>query len=213
MLMDELLSAVVRTFNLCVIECVRPPDGAACRASTLRFLTPVPDWLASAFAAAPEAVPTLGDTLPFLDHFLAQAEEVWYTGHPASGSSEPFAATVNGTEVLLRAVAIAQHDRRLIVLHRLLGDLDVRPMLQKARDQALELERVVRTVGTLHAPTEALERDITALLATQLSVEQQALVERLHTATADTRAALAVLPQPPQNQRRKVIRPATQGPA
>ncbi len=203
MLMDELLPAIVRTFNLCVIECSRPPEGQTHSACTLRLLTPVPEWLASAFAAAPEAVPTLGETLPFLEHFLTQAEEVWYEGHPATGSSEPFVATVKGTEVLLRAVAIAQHDQRLIVLQRLLGDSDVRPMLQKARDQALELERVVRTVGTLHAPTAVIERDVTALLATSLSPEQQALVERLRQAAADTRAALSQLPQAPEKPRRK----------
>lgn len=201
--MDDLLPAVVRTFNLCVIECSRPPEGETHRASTLRLLTPVPEWLASAFAAAPEAVPTLGETLPFLEHFLTQAEEVWYEGHPASGSSEPFVAVVNGTEVLLRAVAIAQHERRLIVLQRLVGAADVRPMLQKARDQALALERIVRTVGTLHAPAAAIERDVTALLATSLSAEQQALLERLRQAVADTRAALAELPQAPEKHRRK----------
>ena len=105
--------------------------------------------------------------------------------------------------MLLRAVAIAQHDQRLIVLQRLLGDSDVRPMLQKARDQALELERVVRAVGTLHAPTAVIERDVTALLATSLSPEQQALVERLRQAAADTRAALSQLPQAPEKPRRK----------
>ncbi len=199
---DELLSAVVRTFNLCVIECSRPAEGAQTRQSSLRLLTPVPGWLASAFAAAPTAVPTLGDTLPFLDHFLMQAEEVWHEGHPASGSSEPFVATVNGTEVLLRAVAIAQHERRLIVLQRLTGAADVRPMLQRARDQALELERLVRRVGTLHGPAAAIDRHIKALLTTALSPEQQSLVEQLRQASADTNDALADLPQPPHSRPR-----------
>jgi len=200
---DALLTALKRAFDLCIIDCSRPGSGEDARHSVLRLLTPVPDWLASAFAASSAAVPTLGETLPFLDHFLVQAEEVWHEGHPASATSEPFVATVNGTEVLLRAVAIAQHEHRLIVLQRLTGAADMRPMLQKAREQALELERLVQRAGTLHEPAAAIESATQALLATTLSPEQQGLVDRLSRASAELRGALTGLPAPPPRRRRQ----------
>lgn len=215
---DDILSALLRAFDLCVIECAhsmpsfapeqdaagdgQPGDGPATRHSELRLLTPVPDWLASAFAAAPAVVPTFGDALPFLDHFLVQAEAVWHEGHPASASSDPFVATINGTEVLLRAVAMTQHARRLIILQRLTGDADIRPMLQRAREQTLEHERLVQQVGRLHTPAAAIDRDVKELLAAALPADHQRLVERISQASSELQSAMAGLPSPPSRHRR-----------
>jgi hypothetical protein len=216
---DVVLSAVLRAFDLCVIECSptssafdvgrpgthedQPGEGPAARHASLRLLTPAPDWLISAFAAAPTVVPTFGDALPFLDHFLVQAEAVWHEGHPASASSDPFIATINGREHLLRAVAMNQHEQKLIILQRLTGDADHRPILQRAREQALEQEQLVQRVGTLHGPAAALDRDIKELLAMGSSPEHTHVVERLGASIAEVQGVLAGLPAPPSRHRRQ----------
>lgn len=211
---DDILSALLRVFDLCVIECApskpafdfsagRPDDGPTARHSVLRLLTPVPDWLASAFAAAPTEVPTFGDALPFLDHFLVQAEAVWHEGHPASATSGPFVATINGSEVLLRAVAIAQHEHRLVILQRLTGDADVRPILQRAREQTLAQERLIQQVGKVHAPAAAIDQGVKGLLAAALPTDYQHLVERLSQANAELQGSLASLPAPTSRHRRQ----------
>ena len=48
--------------------------------------------------------------------------------------SGPFVATVGGEDILLRASAITLAGRMLLVIEKLTGDADTRPMLQKARE-------------------------------------------------------------------------------
>jgi hypothetical protein len=74
-------------------------------------------------------------------------------------------------------------------------------MLQRAREQVLEQERLVRQIGALHPPCAAIDRDTKALLSASLSPDQHALAERLTKASADVQAVLATLPPPPRQRR------------
>jgi hypothetical protein len=188
----------LRALDLCVIERehTEPP--------VLRLLTPAPVWLAGVFATVPPEVgKALGAPIPFLEHFLPQAEGTWHEGEGAVATSGPFATTIEGEEMLLLITATCHHNRRLLIVHPLSGDADIRPTLQRARERVLEQERLIRQIGALHAPLASIDRETKALLGASLSPEQQALVERLNKATAEARAVLATLPSPPSRHRRQ----------
>jgi hypothetical protein len=191
-LYDDLL----RLLGLAVIE--RLPN------STFHLMTPSPDWLSGAVDAAPSgAQSALGGVLPFLDHFLQQAEAVWKDGPTASANSGPFEATVGGHELLLRATAVTVHERQLLVLERLSGDADARPILQKAREHRLEHEQLVRQIATVHAPAAAVHDGLQKLEGTPLAPEQREIVEHIMRASQDIQAAMASLPSPPRRFRRQ----------
>ena len=192
----SLLTAVLRTLDLCVTERVASEPPA------LRLLTPAPIWLAGVFdKVPPEAGQVLGTPIPFLDHFLPQADAVWHAGEETPVSSGPFTTTVEGEEVLVQATATCHNGRRLLLLRQLTGDADLRPMLQRARETVLEQERLVRQIGALHPPCAAIDRDTKALVAASLPPDQHALAERLTKASADVQAVLATLPAPPRQRR------------
>lgn len=193
---EELIRDLLRALGLAVIE--RLPNSA------YHLLTPAPDWLAAAFEAAPTgAQGTLGGALPFLDHFLHQADAAWHDRRAEPVTSGPFAATVGGEELLLRASAMSLHGRALLVVERLTGEADTRPILQKAREHLLDREQLERQVRQVHAPAAALARGVERLLATSLSAGQQAIATDLEKAAADLQAAMTPLPAPlPKGRRR-----------
>jgi len=185
-----LLTVLLRALDLCVIERVLS------KSRPLRLLTPAPLWLPV------EAGQELGAVTPFLDYFLPQAEAAWHEGQEMA-SSGPFAITVDGEEVLLLATAIRLHERRFLIVRRLTGDADLRPTLQRAREQVLGQERFVRQIGALHPLCASIDRDTRKLLAASLVPDHQLLLERLNKANADVQAVLATLPSPPSRHRRK----------
>ena len=191
---EELLRDLLHALDLAVVE--RLPKGGY-------FLHGwMPDWLAGAFDAAPDAQGRLGGALPFLDHFLPQAQNAWYTGPEARADSGPFAAEVGGEDLLLRASAITLGTRTMLVLERLTGEADTRPILQKAREHLLDTERLTRQIAAVHEPTATVHRLIGDLAQTSLSPDQRGIVERLAEASGKVQAAMAPLPAPPLIRRR-----------
>jgi hypothetical protein len=194
---DPLLSSLLRALGLVVIE--RLPN------STYHLLTPAPDWLSTAFDETPSgAQGTLGGTFPFLDHFLQQADAAWHDGPSASAESGPFSASVGGEDLLLRATAMTVEQRKLLVVERLTGDADSRPILQKAREHLLEREQLVRQIVRIHAPAAAIHDGLQRLQDLSLTTEQRAIVERVLQASRDVQSAMASLPAAPRLQRRQV---------
>ena len=83
---DSLLAGLFRTLEIAVVE--RMPYAG------FFLVTPAPDWLHSVLDAAPPgAQSSLSGAMPFLEHFLQQAEAVWHEGDAIAGSG-PFTATV-----------------------------------------------------------------------------------------------------------------------
>ena len=196
---DTLLGEILQALELIVIE--RLPD------SRFRTLTPVPAWLVAVFDSAPAgSACTLSDALPFLDHFLPLADTAWHAYASETVDSGPYTATVAGEELLVRAVALTQQGRSLLLLERLTGQADTRPLLQTARNQKLEHERLVSHITKVHAPAADIDRGMVELLAAAesapLTPAQQAAVDRLHQASVRLQEALAGLPTPPTNRRK-----------
>jgi len=192
---DTVLPELFRALNLVVIE--REPN------STFYMVTPAPAWLSGAFDAAPVGERhTLSGAFPFLDDFLQQASGAWKAGPHASIVSGPFSATVDGDDLLLRASALTIDGHALLVIERLIGAADTRPMLQKARQHMLDAEQLTRNVAKLHAPTAAVAAAVGELNAGDLSPQQRTIAETLTDACRQLTAAMAGLPEPPPARRR-----------
>jgi hypothetical protein len=181
----DVLPELARILELAVIE--RLPN------SGYIMVTPPPAWLAGAM----DTSVTLKGAFPFLGHFLPIAGEAWHAGGSERRDSGPFEATINGENLLLRATALTVNTHRILVIEKLSGDADPRPILQRAREQMLSREQLERHVAALHAPAATISRDVAALRALSLSPDAQQLVENLSHATTALRDALAPLPAPP----------------
>lgn len=192
---DALLSAVFQALDLGVIE--RRRDSA------FYMVTPPPAWLSQAFESAIGNTPgRIDGAMPFLDHFMQQAEAVWREGPPATIASGPFVAKLRHEEILINARAMTVQDRQVLVLQRLTGEADTRPLLQKAREQMLEHEQLVKRIATVHEPASAIDRGVKQLLGASLTAEQRAIVESLQSASAEVQSAMATLPTLPSRFRR-----------
>jgi hypothetical protein len=191
---EDLLLDVLQALDLAVIE--RLPN-------TAYFLHGrEPGWLTGVFDAAPAgAQGSLAGALPFLDHFLNQAEAAWYSGPPARAESGPFAARVGRDDLLLRATALTLRERMLLILERLTGEADTRSILQTARENLLAHERLTRHAAAVHEPAAALARLVAELGAMPATPELRAAVDRLGAASASLQASVAPLPQPPKKRR------------
>lgn len=192
---EDLLLDALHALDVALIE--RLPN------STYFMLSKVPDWLRAVMDAAPSGSQrSLAAALPFLDHFLGEAEAAWYDGAPARAESGPFAARVGYEDVLLRASALTLHKRSLLVLERLSGDADARPILQKAREKLLETELTTRRIAALHEPAASVRRLTAELSQKSLTPDQQAVVDQLTRASDALQTALSPLPSPPPKKRR-----------
>ena len=192
---DTLLANVLRALDVAVVE--RLPD------SRFQMVGSSPEWLEAAFDRAPAgARHTLAGALPFLDHFLQQADAAWHDRGTARADSGPFTAQIGGDEALLRATALTLEHRSLLVIERLTGDADTRPILQKAREQMLATEQLTRHAAAVHPPASAISRVADELAAADLSPAHRALADALKTASTQLRAAVESLPKPPSKGRR-----------
>jgi hypothetical protein len=191
---ETLFAHLFRALDLVIVE--RLSDGL------FHVLTPAPAWLDRAFEAAPAGSrDSIDGAFPFLEDVVHQARAGWET-EDAAQAYGPFAVSVGDQELLLRATALIVDGRTLLVIERLQGVADSRPMLQKARERMLEGEQLVRQVHAIHPPAREIDKTISSLRGAALSAEQQALVQTLYEANERLRDALAKLPAPPERQRR-----------
>jgi len=192
---DPLLPDLVATMGIAVIE--RLPNGS------FNPIAPVPSWLGDAFdlgADGPTAA--LATALPFLDDFLPLAEDAWHKRRTPLASG-PFVASIGGSELLLRATAMMRAGRSVLVLERLTGDADTRPLLQRAREAELERERTLRQIETLRQQTTNITHDVDQLTRAALTDSQKPLVESLRQSASASQAALDALPAGPKARGRK----------
>ena len=79
----------------------------------------------------------------------------------------------------------------LLVLSRLQGEADTRPVLQKARDNALAHERLLQQIDASEGSLRDLSRLAGELLATDLTAAQRAVGERISAAARRAQDALS----------------------
>ena len=120
------------------------------RMSTGRFrgLSALPDWLA-ALCGGPADVLTPGESMPFLENFLIDAELLWQRGATGRLRSGVWSeATSDDGELFLEAIAIqARGDSSYLIIQRL-GEAfeERRELLQKARETTLRYSGLRREV-------------------------------------------------------------------
>ena len=192
---DMLFPQLLRELNMAAFEHL--PSGA------FQLVSPSPGWLDKAFAETPKTGQyTLDEAFPFLEDVIRQARGAWKAGAHASIVFGPFATVVDEDDLLMRATAMTVEKRQLLVLERLLGAADTRPMLQKAREHLLANESLVRKVEALHAPATAIEQAAATLAAGATGHEQQAAIGAVESASAKLQSLLSDLPKPPVRKRR-----------
>jgi hypothetical protein len=142
----------------------------------------VPAWFTSL---------TGDQTFPFLGTFLETANEFWARSAPGtvrSGLCEQ--ADAAGRPFHFEVVAITMDGQQYLVFERRLDAEASREILQKARDLALEHERVTRQLERHRADLSAALNQVDAsactlsdlaaeLISTPLSPDQRALADRL----------------------------------
>jgi hypothetical protein len=181
---DPLLTDLFHALDLFVAE--RLPD------SSFVAVTPPPKWLTQFLVAATDGGPvTIAQAFPYLDSFLSDAETFWQDGTESPLVSGPFTVAGQTEEVLLRASALNVGVHSLLVLARLRGDADVRPLLQHARENALEHERIVKHLDALKEPLKTLSRLTRELLETDLTSAQRALAEGINVASVRVQGVVA----------------------
>ncbi len=119
--------------------------------SSFEVITPMPKVLAPLFPEVHEGRVEIDDRLPFLQHFLYDAQLHWGEQHQTAFDSGVWLETVSGTELPLEASAIFVDGQSLLLLQEL-GEkyAETAERLQSARDhllmeEALEREVVKRT--------------------------------------------------------------------
>jgi hypothetical protein len=167
----DLLAEVMQALELFGME--RRPD------SSIVAISPPPPWLTPILEAAGDTPFSLAQAFPFLDDFMREAEAMWHDGAASRVVSGAFTAAAGADQLLLRASALALGNRSVLVLERLHGDADARPLLQRARENKLESERLVRQVDALKTTLATAARLAEALLDTELPLKQRELAERI----------------------------------
>jgi hypothetical protein len=151
---STMLAALISVLDTIVLERV---EGGAFR--QLRH-EPAPSWFDDAFRDVARGAPvTLLEVFPQLDGFLTEAEQFW--SRMAYGHLEGESVVVTGPggrNLPLVATAVALEGHHFLLLQRVPGFDDRQHILQRARDQALEHERVVQQIDTLRRPVERLTR-------------------------------------------------------
>ena len=190
----EVLPLVARALDLAIIE--RLPNAG------YFMVAPAPAWLEGAL----EEKATLARAFPFLRHFLETASATWEQGGAARANSGPFEAEISGDALLLRATAMTIDTHRILVIERMTGEADLRPLLQRAREHMLEHEQLERRASAVHAPASAIARDIATLAALPLPADAAALVKSITQSSAALHSAIAALPAPPSRGKRKLTK-------
>jgi hypothetical protein len=198
--LTDVLGEILTSLDLVVLE--RLPDGVFLRLGSSR----APKWFEDAMAAASNpAAATVGEALPFLGHFVADAEVFWQQGSEGRLRSDIFhVQDSSGAEVGLVASAILAVGRRFLVVERPPDYEDRRRELQAARENALAHEVHVRRTGELLDPLDRASRLVQQLAMTTVSPEQQQIVDELGAqVSAAARAVEALAPLPRGVARRR----------
>ena len=159
---------------------------------------PLPPWFVRVFIKAQGGGPTLTltDAFPVLDSFLAEAEQFWDRTGEGRLTSEAFMATDSlGDELAIVAIAVGRNLRRYLLMQPDASFPERQRVLQRAREQALAHEQVVRQIQELRPPVTTLARVAADLARSAATDEGRAQIEKLTTPIGTLQRILAELPQ------------------
>lgn len=161
---------------------------------------PPPDWFAEAFRdVGPGSPVTLLEAFPVLDAFLSEAEIFW--GRTGFGRLEGEAFVVagpGGRNLPLATTAVAMEARAFLLIQRVAGFDDRQQILQRAREQSLAQDGVVKQIEALRRPFGKLSRLASELSASAgLDEPQRRLMIGIESEIEALRRLLEALPKLP----------------
>lgn len=190
----SMLAALISMLDTVVLERV---EGGAFR--QLRH-EPSPSWFDEAFRDAARGAPvTLLEVFPVLDGFLSEAEIFW--SRMAYGHLEGEALVVagpGGRNLPLMAIAVALEGRHFLLLQRVTGFDDRQHILQRAREQALEHQRVVKQIDAIRRPFDRVTQVLRDLTVNTDPAAPSRAVASVKADLDAIRTLLSDLPQPPR---------------
>lgn len=160
---------------------------------------PPPAWFSEALGSTAGAPLTLQEAFPVLDAFLSDAEIFWSrTAHGRLDGEAFVVAGPGGRDLPLATTAVALRGRQYLLIQHVASFDDRRQILQRAREQALAHEQVVRQIDALRPPVGRLAR-VAGELSTGagLSDSQRAQLASMSAELDTIRTVLDGLPKPP----------------
>jgi hypothetical protein len=186
---NTLFEGILGTLELVVLE--RLPHGLFLRIGS----APSPSWFSHVIAAAGENQSvTVAQALPFVGHFLDEAEFFWRQARNGRLRSDPFTMKdASGAEVVLVASALVIGHRHVLVLESP-GDFEERRRaLQSARETALEYEAHLRRTRALLARIDAARALTDQLANSGLTPPKQQLAVEIGEQLASLAGAVEAL--------------------
>ena len=185
---DPLLSTLVSILDLAVLE--RQPGGAF-----RQIGGDPPSWFTQAMKNADAGRPvTVVQAFPVLESFLNEADEFWRKTAYGRLEGEAFVITdVNGRNLPVAPIAVVMEGRHFLLLHRAAGFDERQRVLQRAREQALGQEKVVKQIDGLRRPVTRIGNAVTELMKQPLSEVQAAAVTTIMTELEAMKAQLEEL--------------------
>ena len=173
---EAVLGPVLRLMDVAIIEWL--PDGSYAP------LAQSPSWFRG---------PAPWSSMPFLEHFVNEARRALHDSVSAISEADQFAAQGADDELLLRVRAVKLQRRLILVIERLAGSTDPRPILREARERALDHEQLVEQARAIHAPVDAIAAAASAL---GTSCTPSPALDALKSAVERLKQAAAALPEP-----------------
>jgi hypothetical protein len=160
---------------------------------------PLPPWFVRVFIQAQNEGVTLTSVFPVLDSFLSEADQFWTSIGDGRLSSEAFMATDSlGEELAIVATAVGAGGRRFLLIQPDAFFPERQRVLQIARDQALEQERLVKQIQELRKPIASLAALAADLPASPPADAHREQIERIATHVSTLQRIVGELPQAPR---------------
>jgi hypothetical protein len=160
---------------------------------------PLPPWFVRVFIQAQNEGVTLTSVFPVLDSFLSDADQFWASVGDGRLSSESFMATDSrGEELAIVATAVGTRGRRFLLMQPDASFPERQRVLQVAREQALEHERLVKQLQELRKPIASLAALAADLAAPPSAEAQRAQIERIASHVSTLQRIVGELPQGPR---------------
>lgn len=160
---------------------------------------PLPPWFVRVFIQAQNEGVTLTSVFPVLDSFLSEADQFWSSIGDGRLSSEAFMASDSlGEELAIVATAVGARGRRFLLMQPDASFPERQRVLQIAREQALEQERLVKQIQELRKPIASLAALAADRPAAPPADAHRVQIERIATHVSALQRIVGELPQAPR---------------
>lgn len=189
---DSLLATLVSILDVVVLE---RQEGGAYR----QIGGEPPAWFTETMKNTDAgAAVTVVQAFPVLESFLAEADSFWRKTAYGRLEGEAFVVTdAAGRNLPVAPIAIVMEGRYFLLLHRAPGFDERQRVLQRAREQALDREHLVKQIDGLRRPASRLSTAAAELGRQPLNEVQAALVTTIMKEADTLKTLLDELPKLP----------------